>query len=640
MSPAKARPKPPPAAQPKAHTVTVNQRNGRSLTAAVQILNGPRIKRVAKAKNSTGLAWQQEGWAYYDEIPEYARGVDKLAWAVSQVRLVAARDVPGVDEPEIVDGKPAKDGSNASRPLAVEKLAAELVGGFAGGSTGQQQIMYRIATQLIVAAESYVVGRTIRHDDRDDEERWETYSNDEVKYSASGWGIDDGVEKYDLSPDDVLIRVWLPHARRRQEPRSSTKALLPVLAEIRALTMSISAQAESRLAGNGILILPESMKSLGGPSDDVEDGDDPFVAELMDAMVTPISNRDSAAAVVPIVVTVADEAIGKAQHLKFFDAADTKDVEKRDAAMVRLARGMDLAQEEILGMGEANHWTGWLIAESTVQGPVAALVSVIVHCMTIGWFRPALEAAGVASDVANDYLTWYDLTPLAQRPDRSEQALQVYDRGGLSLEALLRESGFDDADAPQDGELCKQLLLQLVKVHPELAPQLLDRLGLCAGIGSLADLQGETVKGEVVDSTEQVERRDARELPEDDGPPAVTSSAAQEVAPGEDCLLLAANVAVMRALEVAGKRMRGMRTRAVRAELVDSPAHLVHTLMPAPKEQVVDQLLEGAWTALESSLPDRPELAAELDGYVRALLASGQPHEMEWLRPIIRRCCS
>jgi hypothetical protein len=456
---------------------TARVTKGRSLTAAAQILHSKGIDRAGLRVNvnrkSAGAAWQVAAWDYYDLIGEYALGVDMLAWGVSQVALVSAIDSPEDIEPRQITGE-LVEGSD-DQPTPADIIAADLAAGFAGGAAGQQQLLLRVTTQLVIAAESFIVGRSMD----DDEDVWEAYSRDEVRYRAGGWTIDDGIEKFALGDDDVLIRVWIPSARKRQEPRSSSKSLLPILAEIDGLTKAIQAQNDSRLAGAGILIFPDTVELVGGSKagdDDEEDGD-PFIMEVTDMMVTPISNRESAAAVVPIMIKVPIEAVGKIQWLIKPAIASPKDAEDRETAITRMARSMDLPPEQIMGAGTANHWGMWMVAEDTVKGPITSYASIIVHAITQVWYRPALETAyadaGIAVDEARDRMMWFDTTKLEQRPDRSDQAVLAFDRGGLNLVGLLRELGLDPSDIPKDSEIAQILLFMLAKADPAVAVQLL-----------------------------------------------------------------------------------------------------------------------------------------------------------------------
>lgn len=455
--------------------MTASVTKGRSLTAAAQILHSRRIDRSAqrKPRKSAGAAWQQAAWDYYDVVGEYALGVDMLAWGVAQTRLVSARENPGSNEPDLITGEP-EEGSD-EQPSRADQIAADLVADFAGGSIGQQQLMRRVATQLVVAAESFIVGRGMPEDEPD---IWEAYSRDEVKFRNGGYTVDDGVEKFDLGPDDVMIRVWIPSPRRRQEPRSSSKSLLPILAEIDGITKSIQAQNDSRLAGNGILIFPDNVTLVGGSKAGDDDDDvDPFLLDVSDMMITPIQDRDSVSAVVPIIIKVPVEAVGKIQWLVRPAFADAKTAEDRETAIRRMARSMDLPPEQIMGTGDANHWGAWMISEDTIKGPITSFASIIVHAATIAWYRPALEVAyeeaGISEDELDGRMMWFDTTALEQRPDRSEQAVQAFDRGGQTIEAMVREMGLDPADIPDESELVRILLFLVAKADPAAAVKLL-----------------------------------------------------------------------------------------------------------------------------------------------------------------------
>ena len=492
---------------------TARPTKGRSLTAAAQVLHSKRIDRAGQrqdiSRKSPGQAWQQAAWDYYDLIGEYALGVDMLAWGVSQVSLVAAIDAPEDVEPQIISSEVVTGSEDTPDPADI--IAADLAAGFAGGAIGQQQLLLRVTTQLVIAAESFIVGRAMP-DDEDD--IWEAYSRDEVRYRAGGWTIDDGIEKFALGVDDVLIRVWIPSARRRQEPRSSSKSLLPILSEIDSITKTIQANNDSRLAGNGILIFPDTVELMGGSKagDDDEDGD-PFILDVTDMMLTPLSNRDSASAVVPIMIKVPVEAVGKIQWLIKPAVADAKTTADRETAITRMARSMDLPPEQILGAGTANHWGMWMVAEDTVKGPITSYASIIVHAITEVWYRPALEtayeAAGINVDEARDRMMWFDTTKLEQRPDRSDQATLAFDRGGLNLEGYLREMGLDPSDIPEGSEIVQILLFMLAKTDPAAALQLLTDPKLFDQLITTAapDVQPQQV---APDPTQQ----DTRQLPE------------------------------------------------------------------------------------------------------------------------------
>ena len=476
----------------------------KTLTAASQILNGPKIIRGRK-KATQGIAWQRDAWQLFDEVPEFSFGVELLAQSVSKVRLVAARSVLGVDEPEFIDGEPTEGENGEEIPAtAIEIAAAELVAEWAGGPSGQQQIMERIAVHLQVPGESFVVGRVME----DGTQEWGAFSNEEVTSGANGWKINDGLINVTLTGDEILIRVWLPHPMKRQWPRSMTLPLLPVLNEIVALTLSIAASTDSRLAGAGILF--------------VSQGTNIDIPELIETMITPLKDRGTAAAVVPMIQEIPEDA-QMPVHVRFEPTNELKEQEKRSEAVVRLARGMPLPQEQILGTGDLNHWTGWLQDEASVKGPVSSLAGAMVNALSDSWFRPALEEMGFPPEEVADYLVWFDTTPLTLRPDRSAQANVGADHLFLSTEAWLRESGFDDADAPMGEDFCRLLLLRLLLTAPAQADVWFDRLGECAGISEMGITEATVVEEAPAGGVQELpaspngQPQDNRSLPEQNG---------------------------------------------------------------------------------------------------------------------------
>src|SRR5688500_1979778 len=76
--------------------------------------------------------WQDEAWKFLDELGEFNFGVTWLSQALSRVRLMAAEQVPGGDEPE-----PLTDGP-----------AVELVEQLGGGIGGRAALLESLGVQL------------------------------------------------------------------------------------------------------------------------------------------------------------------------------------------------------------------------------------------------------------------------------------------------------------------------------------------------------------------------------------------------------------------------------------------------------------------------------------------------------------
>lgn len=420
-------------------TATVHDPSGRSMVAAAQILSSTRIRSRPNPQADRGRSWQREAWDLYDETAELYYATRWRAASLSRVRLVAARRGAGGTDPEILG----------------EGEAADLVAELAGGPSGQADFLARAGAQIAVAGECYLVGRTAT-EDLGGESVVLPYSSEELTHTSYGWSLDEGYGPSALAASDVVVRAWTPHPRRMQWPDSAVRSLLPVLRELRALTMHVSAQVDSRLAGAGLLLLPSGMTYPSPPGADAREGEDPFVRALIDAMRTPIKDRDVAAAVVPLVAKVPDETIGKCQYLNFSSALDLTAKELRDEAVRRVALGLDLPPEMVLGVGaNASSWSSWQIAEDAVRLSVVPLAVVICHALTVGFLRPQLDDP--------DLMVWYDTTPLDLRPDRSKDALNLYDRMEITGQSLRAASGFNETDKPTDAELKRMIALALAR---------------------------------------------------------------------------------------------------------------------------------------------------------------------------------
>jgi hypothetical protein len=107
-------------------------------------------------------------------------------------------------------------------------------------------------------------------------------------------------------------------------------------------------------------------------------------------------------------------------------------------------------------------------------------------------------------------------------------------------------------------------------------------------------------------------------------------------------LAAACDMAVMRALELIGKRVaRDGRARFGAMQKSGRGWHEAHTIW-RPDKQHVDAALSGAWTVLPRLVAEHgccaliePDLTLLLDAYVRDVVFSGRPHDFEDLRRVL-----
>lgn len=489
----------PPAAPPAAYQAAPTRPAARTLTAAASrpTRTGSAAKTASAPTTRAGAAlgsrsWQTEAWAAYDEVGEERFLASTLAGRLSQARLYVQHK-PLTGPHSSLRDDPTDVTDTASGPTAA--LAEAVLAALGASQQDLGQMLQRLATNLFVAGEGWLVG-VPRHvideaspsaapavtapspDPALTDLVWRVLAVTEVSsVGRDGRAVrlnlgTDGSAPVEVSSDEVyMVRVWRPHPARYWEADSPTRACLPILRELIGLTRHISAQIDSRLAGAGILVVPSSASAA--LASDAADSSaygapDPFVAALMDSMLRPIENRDDASAVVPLVVTVPDEAADKMSHLTFSTALDSGARDLRDEAIRRLALAQDAPPELLLGSGAMNHWGAWLTREDTVTTHIEPVLALICDALTSQYLRPVLLSAGLSEDEVRTLSVGYDVSALVARPNRSEEALNLHRAGAVSDEALREASGFDDSDAKPLDERALMQALAMVSKRPDL----------------------------------------------------------------------------------------------------------------------------------------------------------------------------
>lgn len=569
-----------------------------SLVASAVRYTGGKAARIYQRS----AEWQKECYRHYAICGEARFAANFFGHALSRAVLnVAVLDGDGKQVPDTGE-------------------AATLLDDMFNGRAGQAQMLKAIGIHLTIAGECYIVGRDVNPGDVEDGEPpteayqlWEVVSVMEMSVTGKRWVIKygDGTKDVELGDDDVVLRIWLPDPAKRIEADSPFKALLPILSEIEWLTRHVFAQVQSRLAGAGILFLPQSM-SFPSPPEQAEGAPVPneaeaFMLSFADALIKPIEDPSSPSAVVPYIVTAPAEAIDKAKLLTFWSQLDAESRALRDEAIKRFALGMDLPPEQVLGMssnggtggGTSNgvsHWGAWQIEESTIKLHIEPMLEVICNAITVSYLRPT---------TVGDAFVVPDTSALRLRPDRSQEAILLYNLGVLSAERLLVENGFSKDDLPSAEERKEWLLLKVASgsATPEQVGAALSELGVDL---TVPELQGPTRESRPDPSMEP--------LPLPEAPPDAAA------------LLAASEGLVFRALERAGNRLRND------GQKPPVPSYETHTLVPVNGN--ADYLLTDAWSCAPQVLDgiaDPDKVIPMLTTYCKTLFASQKPHSRQLL---------
>lgn len=594
--------------------------------------------------------WQWEAWRHYDICGEMRFVVNWIGNAISRCRLYAA---------DIADDGTVGDETEDD----AAKLIAETMFGSPASKAQAQRLM---GINMMVAGDVFIVAEGYQQtgaDGQPDRDKWYVCSSSEVFRRGDDImirrSITHGGGTYKLDPKkDLLIRVWNPHPRRHDAADSTVRAILPVLREMEQCTKRVFAELDSRLAGAGLLLLPDNIDFPRQPQDPAGDPLPPsiegFTQLLQRTMATSLQQRDSAAALVPIILQASVEALDKIKHLTFDSQISSEIGAMREAAVKRMAMSLDIPPEVLMGMGGTNHWSGWQIEESSIKIHIEPLLIQLADALNIGYYQPALKAAGVKNPEKKTL--WFDIAALTVRPNRSDQAMQFAEKEFISAKAARDNAAFTDDDAPDDEELKYNLVKALVMAQPAYAgdPNVQKILKLPPismpappAPPALPD-GGDLMPGDPGYDTAGTEPADAgnRALPQ---LPSVADAEAGNVATparkgGQKLgalaaaastnrldVFYAADSAVRRALEIAGGRLVPGPQRAQYAV----PKHELHT-QRVPTEDRVPALLAGAWVHVREQAP---KLGVDPDGfedvlrdYCTTLLIRGLAHEPSMLQ--------
>lgn len=403
---------------------------------------------------NTNLAWY-----FFSRIPEMRYSCRYIANALSVATLYI--------------GEVNSQGSPT--PLPEDHPANDLMHDFAGGYAGQSELLDRLGLHLTVVGDSVLIGPVNGSDGGEPPfDQWRVYSTEEVSARSGHIYLKfPGNAREVQIPDNTLaIRVWRPHPKYYWDADSPVKGSFSVLRELDLLDQHVHASAVSRLAGAGLLGIPEELDLPTGDMETEGTEVDQFVAMLSEVMGLAIKNRESAAALVPIILRGPAEYIDKIHHFDFSTEFASQVPELRLGAIRRLALGMDVPPEVLLGSADSTSWSAWQTDESTLRVHLVPMLQLIASSLTVGWLRPALENLPLSTaqkEQIPNLVVHFDTSKLDIRQDISGDAQALYDRLEIGADALRKATGYSPHSKPNDKDLAKQILLSLVRSNPDMA---------------------------------------------------------------------------------------------------------------------------------------------------------------------------
>jgi len=463
----------------------------RGITAAARRIN--LTTREGRKLARKPEKWQEEGWAYYDALAPVKFGAGFMGNAMSRIRPFAGYIVDP-DEPPVQIFDVAEK-SDTTLPAGLAEAADEELARIGSSPDGWPGIMRLAGINLVVAGEFYLIGEPSEDNELADE-TWSVHSSTalEVKGQQVRLKETPSDRGRELAPDALVYRIWRRHARWAGDADSNLRAALDTAEELVIYGRVLRAIAKSA-AHAGIVTIPAELDPPGGqralPEDDPDapgpdpdaagGGDDeltPLERTLVDALVTPIENDDSAAAVAPFMLRGAHQYLDQINWIDIGRKIDDKSLERINQLYQDLAHGLDLPVEVLTGIADLNHWSAWQVSDDVYKAHVEPIAQVVAIGITSAFLRPALLERGFPPDVVRRVVVGLDPSALVTRPNRAADAKDAYERGVIGSDELRAALGFPDDAAPDDEELLRRYVLERGIGGVTLTGLLMRELGL------------------------------------------------------------------------------------------------------------------------------------------------------------------
>lgn len=374
--------------------------------------------------------WQRRALTYYDMIGElrfashfYARQMAKVAFFPATLRD------DGTKEP-ITSGLPVDLLKRIQDP---------------GG--GRAQLQFNFGRLMFITGEGVLFGSGIDTD----AEMWRFLWKEEVRRQDDGSYVRLDFDMKPTGEVGVAYRIWYSHPRHSDEPDSPLRGVLDLAEELIALTAAVRSTAVTRLT-NGVMVMPlEAIPSNPDPSSDEDAETNPFLADYIEHVTNEIEKPGAAEARVPFLYTPPYEYADRFQWVATHDpATDYMEKDLRTECVNRMALGLDMPPEALLGMTEANHWTGRQVQQDVWRSHGMLKAEQFASDVAQAYLRPALEAEGYADwrEVVIDY----DDSGVVISPDRTTDANDALDRIAIGFEGYRKLKSIPEDFKPTQEE--------------------------------------------------------------------------------------------------------------------------------------------------------------------------------------------
>lgn len=458
------------------------------IVAAAQRIN---LADRAAAHRAAAVAqpWQAEAWEAYNEVPEIGESLTYRGDLMAQLILF-----PAVADPENPDGDPIPlaDEKVACPPAVLEAATAELarLRTWAGG---QAEILRLYEINMQVAGELYLVGYA--PDGDEPEEYWAVASTQEVKEQDGEYTVlakPGDTEGRKLTANDYIERYWTRHPQWAALPDSPLRRLRTDTRAAITLNEQVITEALSTLPA-GMLLIPNEIQfewPAGYTPSDKDAERNPFDVMLemaiQDGMVP-----GSFASQYPLTVHGAAEFLKEIRRVSLAREADTTTEARLAARVDRIARGLPLPVEKVMGHQQTTFANAKQVDQDTFDDYLRPSAVSMVTAITYCFYQPHLiENPAIPEDWQKRIVAWFNPSALIADPDPEESADFGVTEGLVKAASWRAKRGWTEEDAPDAEELLLRMAYRRGAIDPGLTAQLLRDLAAEVGVElSVAETQ-------------------------------------------------------------------------------------------------------------------------------------------------------
>lgn len=257
--------------------------------------------------------------------------------------------------------------------------------------------------------------------------------------------------------EDFYGRVWAPDGEYTDECDSPMQGINGLCDQLWDLTVSVQERLRSRLAMNGLLLIPMEMNDAA-VSASVPVGtysSNKVLNYFIHVMTHNLVHSGDAKAKMPIAAMGPAEVLDKLKWvIEDFQIQET-DLKLRAELIGRILDGLYQSKPQAQGNEGASHFQAWTNGDEERRIAVAPDLDSLCHALTRMVLRKELlERNWEPGKIMPWRLTW-DLSDAQVKSNQGEDTRQGWDRGWVNAEFARKQMGATDLDKMDDAEYAR-----------------------------------------------------------------------------------------------------------------------------------------------------------------------------------------